>query len=100
MNEQDKNMVFQSLNVRCSTNPEKYLDPPNMVGWKKKLAFQNLKDHLKQKINSWSLRHISQGGKEVFIKFVLQAIPTYTMACFLLPKSLCLELENIVGSFW
>ncbi|KAK5776522.1 hypothetical protein PVK06_044482 [Gossypium arboreum] len=71
-----------------------------MVSWKKKLAFQNLKDHLKEKINSWSLRHISQGGKEVFIKFVLQAIPTYTMACFLLPKSLCLELENIVGSFW
>ncbi|KAH1090134.1 hypothetical protein J1N35_017391 [Gossypium stocksii] len=96
---QDKNLVFQILKVRCSTNPEKYLGLPNLVGRNKKLAFQNLKDRLKQKINSWSLRHISQGGREVFIKSILQAIPSYTMACFLLPKALCSELENIMGSF-
>ncbi|KAK5785053.1 hypothetical protein PVK06_039598 [Gossypium arboreum] len=100
VNDQDKNLVFQILNVRCSMNPKRYLGLPNMVGRKKKLAFQNLKDRLKQRINSWSLRHISQGGREVFIKVVLQAIPTYTMACFLLPKSLCMELENIMGAFW
>lgn len=87
VNDQDKNLVFQILNVRCSMNPKRYLGLPIMVGRKKKLAFQNLKDHLKQRINSWSLRHISQGGREVFMKVVLQAIPTYTMACFLLPKS-------------
>ncbi|KAH1083260.1 hypothetical protein J1N35_023021 [Gossypium stocksii] len=55
---------------------------------------------MKQKINSWSVRHNSQGGREVFIKAVLQAIPTYAMACFLLPKSLCMELENIMSGFW
>lgn len=43
---------------------------------------------------------LSQGGREVFIKLVLQAIPTYTMACFLLPKSLCDEMERIVIRFW
>ncbi|KAA3489698.1 putative Transposon TX1 [Gossypium australe] len=56
-------------------------------------------DRLKQRINSWSIRHISQGGREVFIEAVLQAVPTYTMACFLLPKSLCTELENIMTLF-
>ncbi|KAA3477177.1 reverse transcriptase [Gossypium australe] len=40
------------LNVRCSIDPEKYLGLPNMVGQKRKLAFQYLKDRLKQKINS------------------------------------------------
>lgn len=39
------------------------------------------------------------GGKEVFIKAILQAILTYTMACFLLPKVLCDELESIVPRF-
>ncbi|KAA3467389.1 reverse transcriptase [Gossypium australe] len=47
-----------------------------------------------------SIKYISQGGKEVFIKAILQTIPTYTMSCFLLPKSFCSELENIMSSFW
>lgn len=31
---------------------------------------------------------------------MLQGIPTYSMACFLLPKSLYDELEGIVTKFW
>ncbi|KAA3484427.1 reverse transcriptase [Gossypium australe] len=85
-------MVCQALNVQCSSDPKKYLGLPSMVGRKRKLAFQ--------RINGWSIRHISQGGREVFIKAVLQAIPTYSMTCFLLPKLLCLEMENIMNSFW
>lgn len=59
MKDHDKNMVFRALNVRCSTDMERYLGLPNLVGRKKKLAFQNLKDCMKQKINNWSIRHIS-----------------------------------------
>lgn len=55
---------------------------------------------MKRKVDSWSHRFLSQRGKEVFIKFVLQAIPTYAMACFLLPKTLRDELESIVARFW
>ncbi|KAL1156560.1 hypothetical protein V6Z11_A08G099300 [Gossypium hirsutum] len=54
---------------------------------------------MKKKIDGWSTRFLSHGGKEIFIKSVLQAIPTYFMACFLLPKSLCGEMENIVARF-
>ncbi|KAA3467259.1 LINE-1 reverse transcriptase isogeny [Gossypium australe] len=63
VNDQDKNMAFQVLNVHCSTEPEKYLRLPNMRQ-RKKMAFQTLKDRLKQKINNWSIRHISQGGRD------------------------------------
>lgn len=60
----DKNLALQSLNVRCSTEAERYLRLPNMVGRKKKMAFQSLKDRLKRKIDSWSTRHLSQGEKK------------------------------------
>lgn len=36
----------------------------------------------------------------MFIKAVLQAILMYSMACFLLLKSLCEETEAIVARFW
>lgn len=40
-----------------------------------------------------------QDGKEVFIHSVLQALPTYSMSCFLLPKTLCVDLECIMAKF-
>lgn len=45
------------------------------------------------------MRFLSQGGKDVFIKVVLQAIPTYSIACFLLPKTLCGKLKGIMAKF-
>ncbi|KAA3454784.1 reverse transcriptase [Gossypium australe] len=97
---EEKRMVSQLLGIRSSNDPESYLGLPNMVGRRKKEAFQNLKDRFKQKIDNWSTRYLSQGGKEVFIKSVFQAIPTFSMACFLLPKSLCSDLEKIIAKFW
>ncbi|KAA3471107.1 reverse transcriptase [Gossypium australe] len=55
------------LGVRSSSSPEKYLGLPNVV------------DKISLRIESWSNRLLSQGGKEVFIKSVLQALPTYAI---------------------
>ncbi|KAA3468559.1 reverse transcriptase [Gossypium australe] len=47
-----------------------------------------------------SLCTVLYKGKEIFIKFVLQAIPTFAMSCFLLPKVLCEKIESILARFW
>lgn len=95
----DKQLVDSLLAVRCSEEAEQYLGLPHMLG-KSKASFQNLKDRIKMRIDSWSTKYLSQGGKEVFIKAILQTIPTYSMACFLLPRSLCDDDENIITKFW
>ncbi|KAK5835699.1 hypothetical protein PVK06_011397 [Gossypium arboreum] len=56
--------------MRRSNDIEKYLGLPNLVGKKKRSSFQNLKDRIKKRVDSWSFRTLSQGGKEVFIKSV------------------------------
>ena len=43
---------------------------------------------------------LSRAGKEVLIKVVIQAIPTYTMGVFQLPVKLCEELNVLCAKFW
>jgi hypothetical protein len=43
---------------------------------------------------------LSFTGKEVLLKAVVQAIPTYSMGVFLLPINLCKDLNRLIQSFW
>ena len=79
---------------------EKYLGFPFLVGRNKCNTFQQLKERVANKLAGWKENFLSMAGKEVLIKAVVQAIPTHTMSCFLLPKSLCDDLNSMVSKFW
>lgn len=98
--ELERALITRELGVHYSKNSKKYLGLPNVVGKEKKDSFLVLKDRMKKHIDSWSTWFLSEEGKEVFIKVILQAIPTYAMSCFLLPRVLCDEMESIVAQFW
>ena len=70
------------LNVQNESLSEKYLGMPSDVG-----ASTNkyLKDRIWKRIQGWMENCLSAGGKEVLIKAVAQAIPTYSMSYFKLP---------------
>lgn len=53
-----------------------------------------------KRLQGWKEKLLSQVGKEILIKLVKQAIPTYTMRCFKLPKGLIKELEMLIRKFW
>lgn len=59
-----------------------------------------LKEKLNQRIQGWQTRFLSPGGKEVLLKSVAMALPTYTMACFLLPRTLTKKIMAIMAEFW
>ena len=79
---------------------EKYLGMPSDVGVSANGAFKYLKDRVWKRVQGWMEQSLSAGGKEVLIKAVAQAIPTYSMSCFKLPKGLCEHINGIVRSFW
>ncbi|KAK5784761.1 hypothetical protein PVK06_039291 [Gossypium arboreum] len=95
-----KKLVKSVLGVRVASNPEKYLGLPMMVGRKKRWVLAHFVDRFRKRMDGCGLRYLSIGGKEVFIKSVLQAIPVYVMQCFALPKMLCRKLEGLLNKFW
>lgn len=48
----------------------------------------------------WKEKLLSKAGKEVLIKVVAQAIPTYSMSCFKILDSLGDEMTSLIRNFW
>ena len=78
----------------------KYLGLPSVIGKSKNQVFAEIKEKVGKKLSEWKEKILSIGGKEVLIKAVIQAIPTYTMSCFQLLKGLCEDLERMERNFW
>jgi hypothetical protein len=51
-------------------------------------------------MNSWRGRALSKAGKEIMIKSVLQAIPSYVMSLFIPPSSFVADIEKMINVFW
>jgi hypothetical protein len=77
------------LDVHNVSLSEKYLGMPMDTGNASNGAFKYLKDRVWKRIQGWIEQSLSAGGKEILIKLVAQAIPTYSMACFRFPRGLC-----------
>ena len=78
---------------------EKYLGLPFFVGQAKNQNFSSIRERVCHKIQGWKERLLTQAGREVLIKSILQAMPSFTMGCFELPKSLCKEIESLIWKF-
>ena len=78
----------------------KYLGLPSFIRKSKKEVFAEVKEKVEKKMFGWKEKMLSIGGREILRKAVAQAIPTYTMSCFLLPKGLCDEIEGMMRRFW
>ena len=95
-----RNEVLGTLGPMQDTRHGKYLGFPFIIGKSKNQVFAEIKEKVGKKLSGWKEKMLLMGGKEILIKVVAQAIPTYTMSCFLLPKGLCEDLERMMRNFW
>jgi hypothetical protein len=51
-------------------------------------------------MHGWKEKFLSQASKEVLLKAIVQAIPTYTTTVFQLPKTLCKDINSMMVKFW
>ncbi|KAL0318628.1 UNVERIFIED_CONTAM: putative mitochondrial protein [Sesamum angustifolium] len=88
------------LGIRLENKHEFYLGLPAMAFRSKRALFAALKDRIWRRIHGWHEKILSQAGKAVLIQAVVQAIPSYAMSCFLLPRTLLKEFQSLAADFF
>lgn len=110
----DKSAVFFSKNCEDETNEEvrsilqintealaeKYLGLPTALGRATKEAFEYMPTRIRNLVGAWSGREASCAGREVLLKSVAQAVPTYPMSCFLIPKDTSRKMKSVISNNW
>ena len=95
-----KETIQNLMGAQVMTNCEKYLGLP-MVGGKSKVStFKGLQERITKKVIGWKEKTISKAGRETLIKSVAQAIPTYSMSIFKIPKSVCEDINSALAKYW
>ncbi|XP_062118679.1 uncharacterized protein LOC133832335 [Humulus lupulus] len=97
---EDQKKLAELLRVNLVTVHGKYLGLPSFVGRNKREVFECVKDRVWKRLKGWKRSLFSAAGKEILIKAVIQAIPTYVMSCFRIPKKIIDSLHGMAARFW
>jgi hypothetical protein len=88
------------LNLPLIPVRAQYLGIPLFLSHNKRDAFIDIKDRICSKIIGWKAKLLSQAACTTLLKSVANAIPTYLMSIFLIPKSFYSEVTAIIRKFW
>lgn len=95
-----RDIFTTSINTHNITRINTYSGLPTLVGKSKFRSFNFLLDKIRHRLNIWKGNTLSYAGRATMIKAVTQAIPSYMMSSFLLPKSLNNKMESLAVRYW
>nr|XP_027100870.1 uncharacterized protein LOC113719906 [Coffea arabica] len=95
-----KGEICQALGGMREATQGKYLGLPMVVSRTKEQIFGFVRDNIRKRFQNWKNRFLSPAGKEVLLKAVAMAMPTYIMSCFKLPRKLCKDVCALMANFW
>ena len=97
----------KSLFFNTNTKPEvrraiqqMYLGLPMASRKSKVNTFKELQEKITKRVMGWKEKLISKAGREILIKTVAQAIPTYSICLFKLPKAICDKINSLLANYW
>lgn len=100
LNAQLKQCVARILNMAIWENPGKYLGLQGEWDRSRNNALSWLKERILMKLEEWKENMLNQAGKEVLIKAIIQAIPSYAMSIVHFPKKFCKGIYSTIARFW
>ncbi|KAL8118569.1 hypothetical protein AgCh_016186 [Apium graveolens] len=96
----NRQLVCRVLQMEEANENSTYLGLPNLIGRNKLAILGYFKEKATAKVKSWDGNYISRSGKEILIKSVAQALPTYAMNVFLLPIEIKKNIEKTLSHYW
>ena len=88
------------LGVTSVSFESKYLDLPMPKGRMKNGCFQPITERLSKRCSDWNEKFMTLAAKEVNVKSVAQALPTYPMGVFKMSVVFCDKYEKLIRDFW
>lgn len=80
------------------TDNDRYLGLPMATRKSQVNTFKYLQEKITKCVMGWKEKFISKAGCEVLINTVAQAILTYSMSLFKLPKSICDNINSLLAN--
>ena len=93
-------LILDILPFSSSPSKSIYLGLSILFGNSKHSAFHNIIDKVKNKMDGWRAKTLSQADKLVLIKSVAAAIPSYAISTFLLPYKIYSQLDKVFKNLW
>uniref|UniRef100_A0A5B6YR04 Uncharacterized protein n=1 Tax=Davidia involucrata TaxID=16924 RepID=A0A5B6YR04_DAVIN len=79
---------------------DRYLGFPTIIGCSKTDLFTAIQENVRAKTDGWKEKLLFPVGKEIVIKAVATAMPSYAMSVFKLPLKLCRDIQYYLCYFW
>ncbi|CAM8982037.1 unnamed protein product [Rhodiola kirilowii] len=98
--EEVKGRICSILGVGQVDRISKYLGLPVMFSHNKTELFRFIIEKVWKRVQGWKEKTLSMAGKEILIKAVIQASPTYAMMCLRIPDQLIKRIVSIVSKYW
>uniref|UniRef100_A0A803NUC3 Reverse transcriptase domain-containing protein n=1 Tax=Cannabis sativa TaxID=3483 RepID=A0A803NUC3_CANSA len=95
-----RDVICGDMGIHEADDHGTYLGLPNIIGLKKSAILGFLKEKVQKRIQSWDGKLLSKAGKEILLKTIVQALPTYAMSVFLLPIETSKEMERAMCKYW
>lgn len=91
--------ICRITRMRLVSNLGRYLGFLSHFSRNKRSELNLLEERVQKLLAGWKGKLFSVGGKEVLLKTVIQAIPTYTMSCIWLPKGIKDDISKLMSRF-
>ena len=95
-----KNAIKNLLSVPEIKEYERYLGLLAVVGKNRRASLNYIQERVWGKLQGWKEKSLSQVRREVLLKAVVQAIPTFVVSCFKLLVGLWNDIESMIRKFW
>lgn len=91
----DMQVLAANLGCQVGTLPTKYLGMPLGSKNKAKVIWNGVLDRCDKKLTRWKSQYLSMGGRLLLINTVMDALPTYMLSLFPIPRSVEKRLNSL-----